>query len=116
VGLITPAARAATSFSPRVLSAVIWLFLTNKHNKTELKRAKKAIKMKQTKQQSFIESITNVLFGYGIALASQLIIFPLYGVNLPLHQNMLIGLWFTLISITRSYLLRRWFTGRRVKL
>jgi len=53
----------------------------------------------QTRRHSFIESVTNVAIGYGVALASQLVIFP-------------IGLWFTVISIARSYVVRRYFTRR----
>lgn len=63
----------------------------------------------QTKLGSFVESLVNVGIGYGIALASQILIFPLYGVELSLQTNALIGVWFTVISIVRSYTLRRIF-------
>lgn len=68
--------------------------------------------MKQTRKHSMLESITNVVIGYFVALASQLAIFPLFGINVTFRENLLIGLYFTVISIIRSYLLRRWFTGR----
>jgi hypothetical protein len=70
--------------------------------------------MQQSKRHSLVESLSNVMVGYFVALASQLVILPLFGVHLPLRDNILIGLWFTLISIVRSYCLRRWFTSRRV--
>jgi len=60
----------------------------------------------QSKIGSFIESLIN---GFGIALGSQIIIFPLYGVHIPIHDNIMITVWFTLISIVRSYTLRRVF-------
>jgi len=63
----------------------------------------------QSKKHSFIESIINVLIGYIIAVLSQIIIFPLFGININLSDNFLIGLWFTLISIIRSYMIRRLF-------
>lgn len=63
----------------------------------------------QSKLSSFIESLINILIGYGVALGSHLVIFPHYGVNLPLHENMIIGCWFTIISLVRSYIIRRWF-------
>lgn len=63
----------------------------------------------QTKLQSFIESATNVAVGYVVAVASQLTIFPLFGVELTLSDNLLIGAYFTIISIVRSYFLRRFF-------
>jgi hypothetical protein len=63
----------------------------------------------QRKRHSAIESIANVAIGYGIALLSQLIIFPLYGIFVPMKTNIAIGAWFTVVSIIRSYLLRRVF-------
>ena len=61
----------------------------------------------QTRLASFIESIANILIGYGVAVASQLAIFPLFGIAIPLTDNLLIGLWFTAISLARSYVVRR---------
>jgi len=67
--------------------------------------------MSQSRLGSLIESLTNVLIGYGVALAGQLVIFPLYGMEVSISQNIQIGLWFTAISIARSYIVRRWFNG-----
>ncbi len=66
----------------------------------------------QTKFQSFIESLTNILIGYLTAICSQLAIFPLFNINIPIQDNLLIGLYFTLISLVRSYLIRRYFNNR----
>lgn len=66
----------------------------------------------QSKTHSIIESVVNVLIGYFVALASQLIIFPMFGIYVTIKDNMFIGLWFTVISIARSYVLRRIFTRR----
>lgn len=63
----------------------------------------------QSKRMSFIESLTNVSVGYIFAVASQLIIFPLFGIYLPLADNLIMGLYFTVLSIIRSYALRRVF-------
>lgn len=65
--------------------------------------------MSQSRTQSMIESAANVVIGYMVALGSQLVVFPMFGVHLPLQDNLLIGLWFTAISLVRSYLVRRWF-------
>lgn len=65
--------------------------------------------MSQSRAQSMIESAANVVIGYMVALCSQLVVFPMFGVHLPLQDNLLIGLWFTAISLVRSYLVRRWF-------
>lgn len=61
----------------------------------------------QTKKQSLVESITNVIIGYCVALASQLTIFPIFDIDVQLSDNLLIGVWFTVISIIRSYVVRR---------
>jgi hypothetical protein len=68
--------------------------------------------MPQTRTHSALESIANVAIGYAVALASQLVIFPCFDIHVPLSDNLLIGVWFTLISLLRSYALRRWFTHR----
>ena len=66
----------------------------------------------QSKYHSFMESLVNVLIGYFIAVVSQIVIFPWFGIDIPLSSNLAIGAWFTLISIIRSYFLRRHFTKR----
>ena len=66
----------------------------------------------QTKAGSLIESMTNIMIGYFVALASQLAIFPMFGVNIPFTANLWIGAWFTVISLVRSYIIRRWFNSR----
>jgi hypothetical protein len=63
----------------------------------------------QTRLQSLIESWANVAIGYLIALAAQLIVFPLYDIEISMSQNIQIGLIFTAVSIARSYALRRLF-------
>ena len=68
--------------------------------------------MNQSRVASLAESVMNVLIGYGVALASQLVIFPMFGIHLPLSDNLAIGAWFTVISLVRSYAIRRWFNAR----
>ena len=70
--------------------------------------------MEQTKLESAIEVVVNVLIGYVVATASQIMIFPLFGIFLPLSDNLLIGAYFTAISIVRGYVVRRFF-NRKVK-
>ena len=66
----------------------------------------------QSKLQSLIESLTNILIGYLTALLSQVLIFPLFNIYVSLQDNLLIGLYFTIISLLRSYLVRRYFNKR----
>lgn len=68
--------------------------------------------MQQTRAGSMIEAVMNVLIGYGVALISQLVIFPLVGIHVPFETNLEIGAWFTLVSLGRSYVIRRWFNAR----
>lgn len=65
--------------------------------------------MSQSRQMSFLESCVNVAVGYGVAVAAQVAIFPLFGIRVSLTDNLLIGVAFTLVSLARSYALRRVF-------
>ena len=67
--------------------------------------------MNQTRLESLLESIVNILIGYGVALLSQILIFPLFGIIASLSTNLWIGAWFTVISLIRSYIIRRWFNA-----
>ncbi len=69
----------------------------------------------QSKLHSLIESLTNILIGYTVAIAAQLVIFPLFGLHVPMSDNLLIGACFTVVSLVRSYLLRRWFNRLAIK-
>lgn len=68
--------------------------------------------MKQSKRHSFQESVFNIVIGYVVALLSQILVFPLFDIHVSFSDNILIGLYFTVISIIRSYALRRYFTKR----
>jgi hypothetical protein len=67
--------------------------------------------MTQTRKQSAFEAAANIAVGFVIALASQLVIFPMYGVHVPLSTDIAITGWFTVISLVRSYALRRAFNS-----
>lgn len=69
--------------------------------------------MHQTRRMSAVEAVANVAVGYLIAVLSQIVVFPLFGVQASLGQNLAIGLAFSVISVVRSYLLRRWFERAR---
>lgn len=69
--------------------------------------------MGQSRTGSAVEAVANVVVGFGVALAAQLLIFPHFGFNPSLDQNLAIGAAFTVVSLVRSYLLRRIFNGLR---
>lgn len=64
---------------------------------------------------SFAEALTNVAVGYGIAVATQIAVFPVFGFHASLSDNLLMGAIFTVVSIVRSYSLRRLFEEVRVR-
>lgn len=70
--------------------------------------------MTQTKKQSFKEACTNTAIGFLISYASTFIIFPLMGFASSASKNMMITLFFTVVSILRGYLIRRFF-NKKVK-
>ena len=63
----------------------------------------------QSKKMSLIETIVSVLIGYVVSIISQLLLFPMFNIEVSLTDNLLIGLFFTAISIIRGYLVRRLF-------
>jgi hypothetical protein len=65
--------------------------------------------MKQSRMMSLVEAITNVIVGYGLAVVTQIIVFPWFGLEAELGEHMAIGLAFVAVSLARSYLLRRLF-------
>jgi len=70
--------------------------------------------MKQSHLMSLAEAITNVVVGYGVAVIAQILVFPVFGLQLSLAQNLKMGLIFTSISLIRSFALRRVFEAIRV--
>lgn len=67
--------------------------------------------MSQTRTKSIFETLANTVIGFIISLVSQLIIFHMFDIHLPLDTNIWISLWFTAISLIRGYLVRRWFNS-----
>jgi hypothetical protein len=48
---------------------------------------------------SLVEAVANVLVGFGVAIATQVLVFPLFGIAASLSENLAIGGVFTLVSI-----------------
>jgi len=65
--------------------------------------------MKQSRLNSWLESVANTSVGFGISLLAQWLFLPLLGVEISLHQNLLFALIMTVISIVRGYAMRRVF-------
>lgn len=71
--------------------------------------------MKQSRLMSLVESITNVAVGYVLALVTQVVVFPLFGITASLPEHLAIGAAFTGMSLLRSFMLRRLFEAWRVR-
>lgn len=68
--------------------------------------------MLQTKRQSLIEILTNVAIGYLVSLIANLIVLPLFNYNISLTDGIYISIIFTVISVVRGYIIRRWFNSK----
>ena len=69
--------------------------------------------MSQSRLGSITESLANVFIGYLVAVGSNILVLPAFGYPVTAGDAAGIGLIFTLISLLRSYLLRRWFNRIR---
>ena len=69
----------------------------------------------QSRTMSLVEAVANVIVGYGVAVMTQILIFPVFGLHTTLAQNMKMGAVFTVVSIARSFALRRVFEAIRMR-
>lgn len=71
----------------------------------------------QTKKQSLIEVVTSTTLGFIISLIATFSILPLLGIASTPIKNIKLTIFFTAISILRSYIIRRMFnsTGKGVQ-
>ena len=63
----------------------------------------------QTRAGSLVEATANVVVGYVLALITQALLYPLFGIATTLSTDSIIAAVFTLVSLGRSYVLRRLF-------
>ena len=70
--------------------------------------------MKQSRAMSLVEAVANVVVGYGVAVVTQILIFPVFALHTTLAQNLQMGAVFTLVSIARSFGLRRLFEAIQI--
>lgn len=63
----------------------------------------------QSRFMSMVEAVANILIGYGIATIGQVYIF--WALNKPIswETSFIVGAFMTIVSLVRSYTLRRIF-------
>lgn len=74
--------------------------------------------MQQTKVASLIETGFGTVAGLVVGVLTQLVIFPWYGINVPLHDNFSMVVVFAIVGMIRTYAVRRLFNAapwRRLK-
>lgn len=71
--------------------------------------------MKQSRLSSLRESVLNVAIGFGVSLVAQVVFLPALGVAISLQQNLVFAVIMTVISIGRSYLVRRLFEALQIR-
>ena len=69
----------------------------------------------QTKRQSLIETLTSVFVGWLIGVILNLTILPLFDYNITVVDSLLVSLIFTVISVVRGYVIRRFFNSKERK-
>ena len=70
--------------------------------------------MKQSRLVSLLEAMANVAVGYILAITTQIVVFPWFGLEVTLGEHLAIGSVFVAVSLARGYLLRRLFERLRV--
>ena len=71
--------------------------------------------MSQSRAMSLIEAVANVIVDYVLAIATQVVVFPWFGIETGIAEHLTIGLAFVSVSLARGYALRRLFEVIRVR-
>jgi hypothetical protein len=69
----------------------------------------------QTRLMSLIETSANIIIGYFLAVGTQVLLFPVFGLEVTFKDNLMIGMVFTVLSFLRGYCLRRIFSRLSIK-
>lgn len=69
--------------------------------------------MTQTRLGSLAEAWANIAVGFGVNFIANLVVLRWFGFHVTAGDAFGIGVIFTVISLVRTYILRRWFNGLR---
>lgn len=70
---------------------------------------------KQSMKMSFVESMVSTAIGFATSFAGNVIIFHVMDKHISNTENFWVTVFFTVLSLTRSFLVRRWFNARHSK-
>jgi hypothetical protein len=65
--------------------------------------------MSQSKRMSMVEAVVNTIVGLCVAMVATAGICKVYGIPMSWDNNFIITFWMTVLSVLRSYVLRRFF-------
>ena len=65
----------------------------------------------QSRWMSLVEAVTSVVVGYCLAVLTQIVVFPMFGLHATVGENLALGAIFTILSLIRGFLLRRLFNA-----
>lgn len=68
--------------------------------------------MTQSKKQSLTETVISTFIGLAVSLITQIVVFPIYDMEVSFNQNIQITIIFTVVSIVRGYFVRRYFNKK----
>ena len=66
----------------------------------------------QTKRQSLVETLTSVFVGWLIGVILNMLVLPLFDYNITVVDSLWVSLIFTVVSVIRSYVIRRFFNSK----
>ena len=66
----------------------------------------------QSKKESFIETLTSVFVGWLIGVILNMLVLPLFDYNITVVDSLWVSLIFTVVSVVRGYIIRRWFNSK----
>ena len=66
----------------------------------------------QTKKQTLIETLTSVFVGWLIGVILNMLVLPLFDYNITVIDSLWVSLIFTVVSVIRGYVIRRWFNSK----
>ena len=69
----------------------------------------------QSKMESMIETLTSVFVGWIIGVILNMLVLPLFDYDITVVDSLLVSLIFTVISVVRGYLIRRFFNSKERK-